>query len=136
MIPNHARFIEAIHAKKKVWVRYFSVPDGGPVDRVCAPLDYGPADGIHNGLNRYWFWDYAKSTTLVLAAQPIAELQVLGETFDPSGLPGPPAMPGPWQTPRDWAAPTAAGAAPSSSASANVARDPADGTPKNDAKKG
>jgi Hsp20/alpha crystallin family len=58
MIPNHTRFIEAIHAKKKVCVRFYSQADSGVLDRVCAPMDYGPGGEFKDGLNRYWLWDY------------------------------------------------------------------------------
>jgi hypothetical protein len=52
MIPNHPRFIEAISEKKKVSVRFYSQADSGVLDRVCAPLDYGPGGEIQDGLNR------------------------------------------------------------------------------------
>ena len=41
MIPNHTRFIEAIHEKKKVCVRFYCKADSGVLDRVCVPMDYG-----------------------------------------------------------------------------------------------
>ena len=59
MMPNHPRFIEAINQKKKVSVRFYSKADTGLLDRVCAPMDYGPGGEIQDGLNRYWLWDYA-----------------------------------------------------------------------------
>lgn len=102
MIPNHNQFIESIHAKKKVWVRFYSNADSGVLDRVCAPMDYGPGGDIKDGLNRYWFWDYTSNTgahTLGLAPQQIVDLQVLGEVFDPAQL----AASSPqWSIPRDW----------------------------------
>ena len=87
MIPNHARFLEAIHDKTKVNVRFYSKADSGVLDRVCAPMDYGPGGGVNDGLNRYWLWDYTSSTgshTLGLMPNRIVDLQVLGEAFDPS----------------------------------------------------
>ena len=102
MIPNHNQFVEAIHAKKKVWVRFYSNADSGVLDRVCAPLDYGPGAGNKDGLNRYWLWDYTSNTgahTLGLVPQQIVELQVLGEAFDPAQLAGSPPQ---WSIPRDW----------------------------------
>ena len=86
MISNHAQFIAAIHDKKKVCVRFYSKPDSGVLDRVCAPMDYGAGDN-KDGLNRYWLWDYANDTgnhALGLMPQQILDLQVLGEVFDPS----------------------------------------------------
>ncbi len=102
MIPNHARFIEAIHEKKKVRVRMYSVADNGVVDRVCAPMDYGPGLAHQDGLNRYWLWDCtnnAGSHALGLLPQEIVDLQMLGEVFDPAQFTERPAQ---WFTPRDW----------------------------------
>ena len=87
MIPNHAEFLAAINDHKKVWLRFYSTPDSGLLDRVCAPMDYGPGSGIQDGLNRYWLWDYASNTgshTLGLLPQQIVELRVLGDVFDPA----------------------------------------------------
>ena len=102
MIPNHPRFIEAINEKKKVSVRYYSKADSGVLDRVCAPLDYGPGGEIADGLNRYWLWNYADNTgtrLLGLLPQQIVDLQVLGEVFNPADFG---VRPSPWFIPRDW----------------------------------
>ena len=87
MISNHNQFIAAIKEKRKVSVRFYSKADSGILEHVCAPMDYGPGTGDPDGLNRYWFWDYASSTgshTLGLVPQQIVDLQVLGEGFDPA----------------------------------------------------
>ena len=102
MIPNHSRFIEAIQEKKKVCVRFYSKADSGVLDRVCAPMDYGPGGEVQDGLNRYWLWDYASNTgthTLGLIPQQIVDLQVLGAVFDPAEFG---VTPWPWSIPRDW----------------------------------
>lgn len=102
MIPNHERFIEAIREKKKVSVRFYSKADSGVLDRICAPLDYGPDGEIQDGLNHYWFWDYASNTgthPLGLLPAQIVDLRVLGEVFDPAQFG---VKPRPWSTPRDW----------------------------------
>ena len=99
MIPNHARFLEAINDKKKVSVQFYSKADSGVLDRVCAPMNYGPGGEIQDGLNRYWLWDYASNTgshTLGLLPQQIVELRVLGDVFDAAQIakrssPTPPA---------------------------------------------
>ena len=87
MIPNHAQFLEALNEKRKVRVKFYSKPDSGVIDRVCAPMDYGLGGEPNDGLNRYWLWDYASDTgsyTLGLVPQQIVELHVLGEVFDPA----------------------------------------------------
>jgi hypothetical protein len=86
MIPNHTQFLAAIQDKKKVCVRFYSQPDSGVLDRVCAPLDYGPGDNP-DGLNRYWLWDSANesgSPKIGLVDQQIVDVAVLGESFDPA----------------------------------------------------
>jgi len=101
MIQNHAGFIEAINTKKKVWVRLYSPADKGVIERVCAPMDYGPGVEVSDGLNRYWLWDYARnadSRTLGLTPQQIVDLQVLGEVFDPADFG---VQPWQWAVPRD-----------------------------------
>jgi hypothetical protein len=102
MISNHKQFIAAIHEKKKVCVRFYSTPDSGVLDRVCAPLDYGPGGELDDGLNRYWLWDYASdagSHTLGLVPQAIVDVRVLGEEFDPAAFG---VRPAPWSIPRGW----------------------------------
>jgi len=102
MIPNHKQFIEAITAKKKVYVKFYSVADSGVLERVCAPLDYGLGSEVQDQLNRYWLWDYTSNTgtpTLGLLPQQIVELQVLGEEFAPSDFG---VRTSPWSIPRDW----------------------------------
>jgi len=93
MIPKHAQFMEAIKEKRKVSVRFYSHADGGTLDRICAPLNYGPGDA-HDGLNRYWFWDYASNTgihTLGLVPKQIEDLRLLGEVFDATDFNGEPS---------------------------------------------
>jgi len=94
MIPNHAHFIEALKDKKKVRVKFNSRADGGVMERVCAPLAYGPAGELNDGQNRYWLWDYANNSgacALGLMPQQILDLQILKEDFDPTTLTTAPA---------------------------------------------
>ena len=103
MIPNHPDFIEAIHERKKVNVRFYSTPDADVVDRICAPLDYGPGAENPDGTNRYWLWDFTSvsgSKILGLAPQQILDMHMLGEMFEPNQL-HPPLAPQ-WSVPRTW----------------------------------
>ena len=61
MIPNHPQFIAAIQAQQKVSVRFYSKPDSGVLDRVCAPMAYGPGGSVPDGLNRCWLWEYVSN---------------------------------------------------------------------------
>lgn len=102
MIPNHQQFIEALLGKKKVSVRFYSAADSGVVDRVCAPMDYGPGSGSPDGLHRYWLWDYSSNTgthPLGLLPQQIVDLQVLGLVFEPADFVD---NAWPWAIPREW----------------------------------
>ena len=102
MIPNHDRFITAIHEKKQIGVRFYSKADDGVLDRICAPLDYGPGGEVQDGLNRYWLWDYGNTPGAqmvgLLPAQ-IVGLRVLGEAFNPAHFG---VKPWAWSTLRDW----------------------------------
>jgi hypothetical protein len=102
MIPRHKEFIESISQKKKVRVKFYSQPDSGVLDRVCAPMDYGPGGEIQDGLNRYWLWDYQNNAgprALGLVPQQIVDLEVMGEGFDPSDFG---VQPWAWSIPRVW----------------------------------
>jgi hypothetical protein len=105
MIPNHKQFIEAIHARNQVCIRFYSRADSGLTDLVCAPLDYGAVDEVHDGVNRYQFWDYSSnngSHTLVLGPEQIQDLRVLGTAFDPAEFG---VQPQGWKIPREWVVP-------------------------------
>ena len=110
MIPNHKQFVEAIHAKKQVCVRFYSIADSGVIDLVCAPMDYGAAGHVQDGVNRYQLWDYSSnngSHRLVLLPEQILDLRVLGTVFDPAEFGVPPRV---WAIPRSWGLPSEAGA--------------------------
>jgi hypothetical protein len=103
MIAHHSQFLAAIGAKRKVRLRYYSQTDTGVQDRVCAPLDFGPGDGLAmDGLDRYWLWDYAgnpDARALGLLPPEIVELSVLDEILDPAEFS---AHAWPWSVARDW----------------------------------
>ncbi len=94
MIPHHEKFLAAIAEKKKVSVRFFSKADNGVLDRIFAPMNYGPGSEHKDELNRYWLWDYAPVNgvhTLGLLPAEIVELSPLGESFDASVFAAKPA---------------------------------------------
>ena len=102
MISNHKQFIEAIQQRKKVSLRFYSKADSGVIDLVCAPMDYGPAGEVQDGVNRYHFWDYSGnngSHSLVLPPEQILDLSILGLAFEPAEFG---VRSSPWSTPREW----------------------------------
>lgn len=102
MIPNHSQFLEAVAERKKVQTKFYSKADSGVIERICAPVDYGPGAASTDGLNRYWLWDYAGPAgfrMLGLASQEIVDMRVLGEEFPPGDID---AEPWPWGIPRSW----------------------------------
>ena len=89
MIPNHASFIDSIRDRKRVLLQFYSTPDNSVLNRVCAPLEYGPGIDLKDVLNRYWIWDYAAqpgSHRIGLVPEQIVKLQISGESFDPTQL--------------------------------------------------
>jgi hypothetical protein len=89
MIPNHSQFLEASQARKLLRISFYSTPDGGVVDRECAPLAYAPAPAGSDPANRYWVWDPAHTAganPLGLLPGQIVSVQVLGKSFDPAEL--------------------------------------------------
>lgn len=83
---QHDFFIDAIHAKKKLRIRFYSEDDGGYIERVCAPMDYAAGTRIKDGIARYWVWDFESDKTnhtLPLRAERIEWMNDVGEDFDP-----------------------------------------------------
>ncbi len=103
MHRDHATFISALEARKKVKLTFFSKEDDHEVVRTCAPMDYGPSRRARDGFDRYHFWDYddpdQQPHTLSLRPEQITSIQATDEHFDPSEfVTWPPA----WFHPRDW----------------------------------
>ncbi|MEI7238047.1 hypothetical protein WCU73_06060 [Pectobacterium brasiliense] len=68
MHDQHDVFIDSIHTKKKLKIRFYSEDDGDYIERVCAPMDYAAGKRINDGIPRYWVWGFGtlrviKSTT-------------------------------------------------------------------------
>lgn len=81
------KFLQAIRNKNKVRVKFCSKEDGGILERVCAPMDYGPSRRSSNKSDRYHLWDYESDKTqhvLSLLSAQIISIEVMDETFDPS----------------------------------------------------
>ncbi len=96
-------FVKAIHEKVKVKVTFFSKDDGGLLERVCAPMDYGPSRRSKKKDDRYHMWDYESNSgnqhTLSLPVDQIKNIEILNDHFDPAEFV---TWPPNWLIPRDW----------------------------------
>ena len=103
MINNHREFIGAITAKKMIRVRFHAGRNQGIIDRICAPLDYGPATKSPVVPNRYWIWDTSRADAsarpLGLLQEQILSVNVLEQTFDPAAFGD---VHRAWSVPRSW----------------------------------
>jgi len=102
---NKNQFIQAIRNKKKIRLTFNSKTDGGPVTRVCAPMDFGPSRRTSDKNDRYHLWDYesdAKPHPLSLDPNRIIEMVVLEEGFKPSEFVTWDLAASPWFVKRDW----------------------------------
>lgn len=98
-------FIGAIKNKNKVKVRFYSKEDGGILERVCAPMDYGPSRRAHNKADRYHLWDYESDKewhTLSLLPEQVESIEVLEAYFDPAEFVTWDVNVNPWFVDRDW----------------------------------
>ena len=106
MHASHQLFLDAIAAKRRLSVRFFSRKAGKELVRVCAPLDYGALRGDVGGAEHYQLWDLEgrrKPHNLALLESDIVTMTPLEETFDPAAIITWAFKPGAWLVPRDWA---------------------------------
>jgi hypothetical protein len=99
------RFIGAIHARRKVRIKFFSKEDGTYITRVCAPMDYGPSKRALDFRNKFHVWGYEsgdKPNPLALDGSHIEEISVLDETFNPAEFVTWDLKASPWIVKRDW----------------------------------
>lgn len=102
---NKERFIQAIHARNKVRVTFYSKEDEGILVRKCAPMDYGPSRRTHVKNDRFHLWDYESDErihTLSLNPWQVKSLEVLDEAFDPTEFVTWDTKQSKWFVPRDW----------------------------------
>ena len=98
-------FIGAIHARKKVRIRFFSKEAGACITRTCAPMDYGRSGKALDFRNKFHVLDCEsgdKPAPLALDGSHIEELYVLEETFDPAEFVTWDLTASPWVVKRDW----------------------------------
>jgi len=82
-------FLQALHAKRKILVRFFSAEDATYIARTCAPLDYGPIRRSKDVTPRYHFWDFTsdeKPHALSLKPDQLHSIEILKSDFDPASF--------------------------------------------------
>jgi hypothetical protein len=105
MHAHHQVFLDAIGARRRLSVKFVDPKTGKEMERVVAPLDFGPLRGPGDGADRYQFWDLQrthKPFNLALLPDAILEMVALDETFDPAQIITWAFKPGAWRIPRDW----------------------------------
>jgi hypothetical protein len=105
MTKDKEKFIEAIHAKKKIRLTFFSKEDNSQIVRKCAPMDFGPSRRAHDKSDRFHLWDYESDKTnhtLSLLPDQVVSMVVLDEVFEPSGFITWNTKTSPWFVPRNW----------------------------------
>jgi hypothetical protein len=106
MHASHTLFLDAIAAKRRLSVRFFSRKEKRELVRVCAPLDFGPLRGALENVDHYQLWDLEgkkKPHNLALLEADILEMIPLEETFEPAEIITWVFKPNAWRVPRDWA---------------------------------
>lgn len=101
------KFIQAINAKSKLHVTFFSKEDNRSLTRLCAPFDIGPSSKAKDKADRYHFWDYDSdigSHTLSLIDEQVIDIKILDEKFEPSDIITWSFKPNSWYLQRNWGA--------------------------------
>lgn len=102
--PHHAEFIQALVARHRLNVVFYSKRDAVELSAICAPLDYGPSRHARDKTPRYHFWDYTtdeEAHQLSLPSEQILEIAPTDEPFDPGEFI---YWEADWLYPRDWGA--------------------------------
>ncbi len=106
MHAAHQVFLDALVAKKRLTVRFFSKKENRERTRICAPLDYGPLRGAAEAVDHYQLWDLEgvrKPLNIAVHPADILEMTLLDEPFDPAAIITWRFKPNAWHVARDWA---------------------------------
>lgn len=85
-MSNYEKFINAIHNKKLVSVK-FNSKEKGVIIRSCIPFDYGPSRRYKDGLDRYHLYDLDSPDgkhNLSIIPEQVIDINILNENFDPA----------------------------------------------------
>jgi predicted DNA-binding transcriptional regulator YafY len=98
------RVKQAIHQKRKVYVRYRPDPQGPVETYQVAPLDVKPGKTPATRANDYlWVYSYEHESVISLRLGQVLGVELSEETFDPVELMADWKQKEPqWNVPRDW----------------------------------
>ena len=99
------KFKQAIDSKYKVKLTFYSQEDGHNLERVCAPMDFGPSRRARNKDDRFHLWDYDSDKTnhvLSLLPDQVVGIEILDQTFNPSEFITWDVQKSPWFYSRNW----------------------------------
>lgn len=105
MHRDHPTFLEALHAKRRVSVRFFSRKENRELEKTCAPMDFGPLRGALDTQPRYQFWDLLgkrKPLNVAVLEEDLREVTLLEGTFDPAEIITWAFKAGAWSVARAW----------------------------------
>ena len=107
MHSHHSVFIDALHNRLCIELRFRSKEDSAVLVRRCAPMDFGPSRRAHNQADRYHLWDYDSDTgrhTLSLLPAQVLSMIATKQYFDPAEFVTWSLATSPWYLERDWGA--------------------------------
>ena len=98
-------FIRAIHDFNIIKITFFSKEDNSILERICAPMDYGPSrrDKLKN--DKFHFWDFdsdSGSHTLSLSPNQVRSIEITSNKFDPAKFIKWDVSKSPWFITRNW----------------------------------
>jgi hypothetical protein len=106
MHAHHQVFLDALATKRRLSVRFFNKRLGRELERICAPLDYGPLRGAAEPTDHYHLWDLEgkrKPLNVALVEGDVVSMTLLPETFAPAEIITWAFKSNAWHIPRDWA---------------------------------
>lgn len=85
-MSNYEKFIDAIHNKKMILLK-FNSKEKGVITRLCIPFDYGPSRRYKDDLDRYHLYDLdspEEKHNLSILSEQVINIEVLNKDFEPS----------------------------------------------------
>ncbi len=98
-------FLDALNAKRRLSVTFFSRKEDREKTRICAPMDIGPLRGAIEPVEHFQLWDLEgrkKPLNIAVLPSDVRSITVLEEMFDPKEIITWQFKPNAWHVTRDW----------------------------------